>query len=176
MCNAFPSCSPRRFLLRPGFLGCSGKTSLVPVKKWDELNISLMSQSFKFVQKKAKPSDSLSVTLFFLDLPTSNRSYCLYTPYRGISPLLCSWLAVWSCEVLTLSKPKHLKTPSFRNLSPPPSNRSVSFPLPGSPSSSKGKKVKGKKVKTTNLQCAMLSPSCSRRFLLRPGFLGWPGI
>ena len=150
----------RRFLLRPGFLGCSGKTSLVPVKKWDELNISLMPQSFKFVQKIAKPSDSLSVTLFFLDLPTSNRSYCLYTPYRGISPLLCSWLAVWSCEVLTLSKPKHLKTPSFRNLSPLPVTEvwvslfQVLRPLP-----QKVKKVKGKKVKSRYLQCAMLIPS-----------------
>ena len=65
----------------------------MPVKKWDELNISLMPQSFKFVQKKAKPSDSLSVTLFFLDLPTGNRAYYLHTPYRDISRcLVLDWL------------------------------------------------------------------------------------
>ena len=92
MCNAFPSCSPRRFLLRPGFLGCSGKTSLVPVKKWDELNISLMSQSFKFVQKKAKPSDSLSVTLFFLDLPTGNRAYCIHLTGAFPRCFVLDWL------------------------------------------------------------------------------------
>ena len=91
-CAMLSSPCSRRFLLRPGFLGWPGKTSLVPRKKWDELNISLMPQSFKFVQKKAKPSDSLSVTLFFLDLPTGNRAYCIHLTGAFPRCFVLDWL------------------------------------------------------------------------------------
>ena len=47
---------------------------------------------------------------YYCGCTSSTRRIFAYT-LQGHFPLLCSWLTVWSCEVLTLSKPKRQKTP-----------------------------------------------------------------